>query len=89
VPVEKPRAVRKMAELLYGEPPDYRRLAGDLQLPVALIRSVLDGSATLNELPRIGPVPEPEPDAREDDVSLPDNVRDLNAHRERQIRLLE
>jgi Zn-dependent peptidase ImmA (M78 family) len=32
VPIERPRAVRKMAELLYGSPIDYKRLASDTNL---------------------------------------------------------
>lgn len=82
IPIEKPRAVRKMAELLYGNPPDYRRLAGDLNLPLSLVRNMLDDAATLAEMPRVGPVAKPAIEANE--ACPPDNVRDLVAHRERQ-----
>lgn len=85
VPVEKPRAVRKMAELLYGDPPNYKRLASDLSLPAALLRDVIGGSATVSELPRVGPVPE-RPRETVDGHEMRDNVRDLNAHRERLTR---
>jgi Zn-dependent peptidase ImmA (M78 family)/transcriptional regulator with XRE-family HTH domain len=78
---EKPRAFRKMAELLYGATPDYRRLAGDLNLPLPLIRNVLEGGATLTEMPRVGRVAQPEPAQQ---MELPDNVRDLAEHRNRQ-----
>lgn len=81
VPVEKPRAVRKMAELLYGNPPDYRRIASDLHLPLTLIRNVLEEGATLADMPRVGPVAQPETSQQ---MELPDNVRDLQEHRNRQ-----
>jgi hypothetical protein len=45
VPTEKPRALRKMAELLYGIPIDYRRLANDTKFPLALVREILEAHA--------------------------------------------
>lgn len=81
IAVEKPRAVRKMAELLYGTPPDYRRIASDLNLPLRLVRNVLEDGATLADMPRVGPVAQPE---SAEQMELPDNVRDLDAHRNRQ-----
>jgi Zn-dependent peptidase ImmA (M78 family)/transcriptional regulator with XRE-family HTH domain len=81
IAVEKPRAVRKMAELLYGTPPDYRRIASDLNLPLPLVRNVLEDGATLADMPRVGPVAQPE---SAEQMELPDNVRDLDAHRNRQ-----
>ena len=80
VPVEKPRAMRRMAELLYGIPPDYKRLASDLKLPVALVRDVIDGSAIAAELPRVGPTPAPVSEGRPQQAII-DNVLDLDAHR--------
>jgi Zn-dependent peptidase ImmA (M78 family) len=50
VPIERPRALRKMAELVYGVPLNYRRLANALGHPVSLVRETLEahaGSATL------------------------------------------
>lgn len=79
--LEKPRAVRKMAELLYGAPPDYRRIASDLSLPLTLVRNVLENGATLADMPRVGPVAEPEAAQQ---IELPDNVHDLEEHRNRQ-----
>lgn len=79
IPVEKPRAMRKMAELLYGDPPDYRRLASELNLPLALIRNVIEGSAVVSELPRVGPMLPTGVATEQSDA--PDNVRDLAAHR--------
>jgi Zn-dependent peptidase ImmA (M78 family) len=48
---EKPRAVRKMAEVLYGNPPDTRRMANDLALPVPLLDEMITVHASLAELP--------------------------------------
>jgi Zn-dependent peptidase ImmA (M78 family)/transcriptional regulator with XRE-family HTH domain len=53
VPVEKPRAVRKMAEVLYpGSPIDYKKLATDVSLNPQLVKELLDAHATKTELPR-------------------------------------
>lgn len=49
---EKPRAFRKMAELLYGDPIDISRLAADARLPVPLMEEIIDAHARLDELPR-------------------------------------
>jgi Zn-dependent peptidase ImmA (M78 family) len=45
VPVEKPRAVRKMAEVLYGIPINYKRLAGDLRLPIRRAKEIIEAHA--------------------------------------------
>ncbi|HEX7125671.1 MAG TPA: XRE family transcriptional regulator [Thermodesulfobacteriota bacterium] len=45
IPVEKPRALRKMAELVYGLPIDYRRMANDFDLPVGMVRDILENYA--------------------------------------------
>lgn len=58
VPIEQPRAVRKMIELLYGSPPDMRRLSQDVALPADLLRHVVDGGAAAVDLARVGPVAE-------------------------------
>ena len=42
IPVEKPRAFRQMAEILYGLPIDYHRLATDVRLSETLLRDILD-----------------------------------------------
>lgn len=49
---EKPRAYRKMAELLYGSPIDVQRFADDAALPVGLIEDILDAHAGLSDLPQ-------------------------------------
>jgi hypothetical protein len=71
-----------MAELLYGDPPDLRRMASDLSLPSFLVRGIVDDGAVLGELPRSGPVEEPSTQVSDDQEV--NNVRDLTEHRERQ-----
>jgi len=53
VPLEKPRALRKMAELVYGNPINYHRLASDVSLSVSTVKQILDCYA----LPRSSDVP--------------------------------
>jgi Zn-dependent peptidase ImmA (M78 family)/DNA-binding XRE family transcriptional regulator len=43
IPVEQPRALRQMAEMLYGQPIDYGRLASDNALPPMLAREIFEG----------------------------------------------
>jgi Zn-dependent peptidase ImmA (M78 family) len=38
---EKPRAIRQMAEMLYGDPIDYRALANDMALTPEFVREAL------------------------------------------------
>lgn len=52
IPIEKPRALRKMAELLYGLPIDAKALANDLKFPLPFTRAILDAHAGKGELPR-------------------------------------
>jgi Zn-dependent peptidase ImmA (M78 family)/DNA-binding XRE family transcriptional regulator len=47
---EKPRAFSKMAEVLYGDPIDVARLAGDLALDPMFVRQLLGTHATKNDL---------------------------------------
>lgn len=48
-PMEKPRALRKMAEVLYGAPISYQKLASDVKLSTAFVRAVLDAHAERSE----------------------------------------
>ena len=41
VPIEKPRGLRQMAELIYGRQIDYERMAADLHLSPAFLRQAL------------------------------------------------
>ena len=65
IPVEKPRALRKMAEVLYGTPINYRQLASDVHLRPQFMQQLIEAHADRSELP---PKPEPEP------TSIPSNV---------------
>ena len=40
--IERPRAVRKMVEILYGNPINYEELADESRLPAAMLRELLD-----------------------------------------------
>ncbi len=42
IPIEKPRALSQMAELLYGVPVDYRRLAAVVNLAPQLVKDTLE-----------------------------------------------
>ena len=59
VPVEKPRAFRKLAEISYGPGPDVERLATDSGWSESLALAVLDRHATAAELPFEGAGPDP------------------------------
>ena len=41
IPTEKPRALRQMAEILYGEPIQFGRLARDSNLPAFLVKAII------------------------------------------------
>jgi Zn-dependent peptidase ImmA (M78 family)/transcriptional regulator with XRE-family HTH domain len=43
IPVEKPRALRQMAEIAYGRPINYARLAAESQLTVEMARQIVEG----------------------------------------------
>jgi Zn-dependent peptidase ImmA (M78 family)/transcriptional regulator with XRE-family HTH domain len=47
---EKPRALRKMAEVLYGTPINYKRLAADSNLPPFWVKRIIETHATKEEL---------------------------------------
>ena len=45
VPVERPRLLRKIAEVLYGKPINYGKLAADMKLAVPFVRGILESYA--------------------------------------------
>jgi DNA-binding transcriptional regulator LsrR (DeoR family) len=45
VPVERPRALRQLAELLYGQPIRYAQLANALGLDPAFVQALLEAHA--------------------------------------------
>ena len=59
VPIEKPRAFRRMVEVLYGDPVDYRHLARELRLRPHEMRQVVEAFASKSDLPKRGNVGEP------------------------------
>lgn len=42
IPLERPRGLRQMAELLYGLPIDYARVAGDVCMPEEFVREIIE-----------------------------------------------
>ncbi|MBA3474909.1 MAG: XRE family transcriptional regulator [Rubrobacter sp.] len=53
VPIEKPRAVRKMAELLYGNPIDYKRLAADVGFTTQFAKEIMALHADRKNMPSV------------------------------------
>jgi Zn-dependent peptidase ImmA (M78 family)/transcriptional regulator with XRE-family HTH domain len=64
--LERPRGLRRMAELLYGTPIDTRRLAADAGLPARLVTALLDPDVVLMTLGE----PEPEPEENAEDAAV-------------------
>lgn len=54
LPVERPRALRQMAEQLYGRDLDIEGIARDYNLPAQFVRTVMDGCASYHETLNIG-----------------------------------
>jgi Zn-dependent peptidase ImmA (M78 family)/DNA-binding XRE family transcriptional regulator len=55
LPPERPRALRQMAEHLYGNPIDYTKLAADVNLSTAIVRQIIElhaGKAVQVEQPK-------------------------------------
>lgn len=46
VPTEKPRGVRQVAEMVYGSPIRYQKIAEDTGVPENLVRSIVEAHAT-------------------------------------------
>jgi hypothetical protein len=51
IPIEKPRAYRRMAELLYGDPVDVGRIAREMAWLPSFCSDVLQQHSTVQELP--------------------------------------
>jgi Zn-dependent peptidase ImmA (M78 family)/DNA-binding XRE family transcriptional regulator len=51
---EKPRTLRRMAEVAFGEASTAARLAGAMSIPVGLARDILEVHAAKSEMPPIG-----------------------------------
>jgi len=50
IPVEKPRALRQMAERLYGDPIDYLKMAHHLNLPPLFVKQIVEAHAEKESL---------------------------------------
>jgi Zn-dependent peptidase ImmA (M78 family)/transcriptional regulator with XRE-family HTH domain len=58
VHVERPRALRQMAELVYGDPPDFSKMASDFQLTREFVMTLFDPyDSRHSEKKKEGPVP--------------------------------
>jgi Zn-dependent peptidase ImmA (M78 family)/transcriptional regulator with XRE-family HTH domain len=49
LPLERPRALRQMAEQIYGADLDLKEIARDYNLPIPFVQSVMDGCASYRE----------------------------------------
>jgi hypothetical protein len=45
IPIEKPRMISQMVEMLYGNPIDYKKLANYMDLPRQLIKETIEAHA--------------------------------------------
>ena len=61
IPFEKPRALSQMAEMVYGKPINYKRLASDTNFPVSICKELLSPYAgiTKNSMQSNKPTDEP------------------------------
>ncbi len=50
IPIEKPRAFRKMVEIVYGNPPNIRRFAADFDFPLQLANALVSAHAKQSEV---------------------------------------
>lgn len=62
VPLERPRAFRQIAEMLYGKRLDYERIAREINYPEPFLRELLEAHAGRDVAPQAAPEP-PAPDA--------------------------
>jgi Zn-dependent peptidase ImmA (M78 family) len=53
VPLERPRAVRQVAELLYGKKINYAKAAADLHYPESFLRALFEAHASKEPTPRV------------------------------------
>lgn len=53
VPREKPRSLRKMAEIVYGTPIDFERLATDVKLHVNMVKNIIESYAEAPQPPKL------------------------------------
>lgn len=58
IQIEKPRFVGQIAEMLYGIPIDYKRIATHMNLPTQLVRNTIEAHAVRNSTPGNEPLAE-------------------------------
>ena len=82
ITAEKPRALRKMAEVLYGTPINIGKLASDMQIPVSLAELILSTHAEKPEMPT-KPKEEPKSETKGHfkQKNLPNNVDSIRSKR--------
>ena len=54
IPVEKPQALRQVAEIAYGHPINYARLAAESQLTIEMVKQILEGYEETSKPVRVG-----------------------------------
>jgi Zn-dependent peptidase ImmA (M78 family) len=70
VPVEKPRALRQIAEIVYGVPIRHKRIADDVGLPENLVRSIIEAHATRTPEPDFQTGPRQDQNSKADVVAF-------------------
>ncbi|MCH8156365.1 MAG: ImmA/IrrE family metallo-endopeptidase, partial [Nitrospinae bacterium] len=50
IPCEKPRALRKMAEVIYGTPIDYKKFSSDMNLSPIFLKQIMEEQASKKDL---------------------------------------
>jgi Zn-dependent peptidase ImmA (M78 family)/DNA-binding XRE family transcriptional regulator len=55
IPIEKPRLMRQLAEIVYGNPIRYKMLSEEVGLPETLVRSIIEAHA--KRTPEVAPTP--------------------------------
>jgi len=65
IPIEKPRGLRQMAELIYGEPPDFAKMANDFELTREFLAALF------------APYDKPRPDVAKDAATAKGQVLDF------------
>jgi Zn-dependent peptidase ImmA (M78 family) len=55
IPIEKPRFIGQIAEMLYGVPIDYKSIAAQMNLPIQLVRNTIQAHAIKNTISKSEP----------------------------------
>ncbi len=68
IAIEKPRAFRKIAEVLYGDPLNYQRLGAELGLPTSRVKEIMSVHGSTADLVKSVP----------DVTAIPNNIRQFS-----------